>query len=220
MYISLGSDCASKKRMDEYIFKENKQITHAFDWVLSDFNAICYLLEQGIEDKDMFNTNKLSIITKTYDNKYAIKHNDCYFISLHDASCDLSEEDALKLVCEKYNRRLVRFLEYIKNPEHDIVFVGLYDNYNPIQNGNMKIHDKDVLRFYKILNQIAPFNTHKLVLITSDTKNLQNSIKYSKRVQVLDSKNFINMKDYIADWYRFFLDWQEIFDSIIFKNIL
>lgn len=220
MYISLGSDCASKKRMEEYLFKENKQITHIFDWILSDFNAVCYILEQGLYDNDMFNVNKLSIITKTYDNKYAIKHNDCYFISLHDASCDLKEEDALKLVNEKYNRRLARFFEYIKNPENDIVFIGLYDNHNPIQNGNMKIHDKDVQRFYKILNQIAPFNTHKLVLITNETKNLQSSTKYNKRIQVIDSKNFINMKEYIADWYRFFIDWQLLFSEIKFKNIM
>lgn len=218
MYISIGSDCAAKKRMEEFVFKD-KPISHIFDWVLSDLNAVCYILEQSFEDDDFFNIEKLSILTKTIDNKYAIKHNDCYFISLHDASCDIPEKEAKKIVCEKYTRRLKRFIEHIKNPQNELTFIGLFDNHNPIQNGNMKIHDKDILRFFKVINRLSPLNTHKLVIITDNTTNLQGSEHYKNRISIINSKNYIIMKEYVADWYRFFLNWKQIFEDIPFKML-
>lgn len=215
MLVSLGSDCVVKKRLEEFLFKEEKQISHLFDWVLSDFNAVCYILERILEnDFDFFNTNKLSIITKTIENKYAVKHDDCYFISLHDASCELSENEAKKIVCEKFNRRFKRFFDYIKDPKNEITFIGLYDKYNPIQNGNMKIHDKDILRFFNNLNKINPFNTHKLIIITDNDENLNQSKVFTNKVKIIDSKKFINMKEYVQDWYRFFLDWKNIIKEI------
>jgi hypothetical protein len=219
MYVSLGSDCAVKKRLDELFYHE-KQVSQIFDWVLSDFNAVCYILERCVEhEPDIFNVDKLTVITKTIEDKYAVQHNDCYFISLHDASCDLSEDDAKKLVSDMYNRRLKRFLEYIRDPKNDLVFVGLYDKYNPIQNGNMKIHDKDVTRFFKAVNKLCPYNTHKLVIITDNDSHLSFSKSFTNRISVIDSRQFINMKDYVSDWYRFFLDWKAMFEQVKFKQI-
>lgn len=218
MYVSLGSDCAVKKRLEEIIYDE-KQISHIFDWVLSDFNAVCYILERCIEnDTDLFNVDKLTVITKTIENKYAVQHNDCYFISLHDASCEHSEEEAKKIVRDKYNRRLQRFLDFIRDPKSDLTFIGLYDKYNPIQNGNMKIHDKDITRFFRALNKLAPYNTHKLVIITDNETNLSQSKQFTNRIKIIDSKQFINMKEYVTDWYRFFLDWRAMLDQIKFKQ--
>jgi len=217
MIISLGSDCVVKKRLEEFVYND-KQVSHIFDWVLSDLNAVCHILEQYMNFNQYFSIDKLSIITKTIENKYAIKHNDCYFISLHDASCDISENEAKALIVDKYNRRLQRFVDAILNPENEITFIGLYDKYNPIQNGNMKIHDNDVMRFFKIINKLCPMNTHKLILYTDDDNNLKESIKYKNRIQILNSKKYINMKDYVSDWYRFFLNWNDMFfDSKLLK---
>lgn len=216
MYVSLGSDCAVKKRLEEIIYDE-KQISHIFDWVLSDFNAVCHILERSIDNEtDLFNVDKLTVITKTIENKYAVQHNDCYFISLHDAPCELSEEEAKKIVCEKYNRRLKRFIDVLKDPKSDLTFIGLYDKYNPIQNGNMKIHDKDINRFFRAVNKLAPYNTHKLVIITDNETNLTQSKQFTNRIKIIDSKQFINMKDYVTDWYRFFLDWKKMFECVTF----
>ena len=61
-------------------------------------------------------------------------------------------------------------------------------------------------------------NTHKLILYTDDDNNLKESIKYKNRIQILNSKKYINMKDYVSDWYRFFLNWNDMFfDSKLLK---
>lgn len=218
MIVSIGSDCVVKKRLEEFVY-DDKQISNIFDWVLSDLNAVCHIIEQYINFNQFFTVEKLSIITKTIENKYAVKHNDCYFISLHDASCELSEIEAKNLIVEKYNRRLQRFVDVIKDPNNEITFLGLYDKYNPIQNGNMKIHDNDIMRFFKIINKLCPMNTHKLIIFTDDDTCLSDSKRFKNRITIVNSKKFINMKDYVSDWYRFFLNWNDMFlEAKLIKN--
>jgi len=216
MIISLGSDCVVKKRLEEIIWNNNTQISNIFDWVLSDLNAICHILESFHYNPSspFFIPDKLSIITKTIENKYAVKHNDCYFISLHDASCDLSYSDAKLLICDKYNRRLKRFIDLISDVQNQISFVALYDKYNPIQNGVMKIDDTIIFRFFTILSKFNPLNTHKILLLTDDTSNLINSFKYIHRITIINVKQYIILNDFVSDWYRFFLDWNKMFSDL------
>lgn len=213
MYISLGSDCCIKKRMEEFILKE-KEISHMFDWVLSDFKAVIKVLKS---DTSIMNEENFSILTKTIDEKYAIQNKNCYFISLHDAPITVSEEEGIRMVSEKYKRRMERFIEYIKCPDNEITFVGIYDDHNPIQNGNMTITDEDIHEFFEQLHRICPLHNHKLTLVLKDISKLKECMKYKNKVTIIDSEKFINMDIYTRDWYRFFLDWNAI-SGLISKN--
>ena len=214
MLVSLGSDCVAKKRLEEFHFKEKTQ-SNLFDWVLSDFHTVCQILEDTILKKEIFIPKYFKILTKTIDDKYAVSHKQFNFISLHDASIELSETDAIQLVCEKYQRRLKRFIDEIVMSTEQIVFVGVYDKSNPIQQGVMHLGDVDILRFFRMLHTLNPLNTHKLIIIVdSNTKiNIE-----SPRLVTINSDSHINMIEYEKDWYRFYFNWDNIF-SIIEENV-
>lgn len=210
MIISLGSDCVAKKRLEEFYYKEKTQ-SNLFDWVLSDLETVCQVLEDYILKKDIFTPKNFEILTKTIDEKYAIAHKHMNFISLHDAPVTLSEKEAIQTVCDKYTRRLSRFIDEIINSERQLCFMGVYDESNPIQKGVMKVDDVTILRFFRMLHTINPLNSHKLVLIVDSNTVLSTK---SDRVIVIDSDNYINMSSYEKDWYRFYFDWDSIFNAI------
>jgi hypothetical protein len=209
MIISLGSDCVAKKRLEEYYYKDKTQ-SNLFDWVLSDFFAVCQILEDSILKRDIFTNNKFKILTKTVDDKYAISHKKFNFVSLHDAPITLSESEAIEEVCNKYQRRLDRFINDIVMSEQ-ITFMGVYDKSNPIQQGMMHISDADILRFFRMLHTFNPLNKHKLILIVDSKTEIKIN---SDRLKIINSDTFINMIEYEKDWYRFYFNWEDIFDVI------
>jgi hypothetical protein len=210
MIISLGSDCVAKKRLEEFYYNEKTQ-SNLFDWVLSDLTTVCQVLEDHILKKSIFIPKNFEILTKTIDEKYAVSHKHMNFVSLHDAPITLSEDEAIQTVCNKYTRRLNRFITDVINCESPICFLGVYDNSNPIQTGKMYVDDTTILRFFRMLHTINPLNSHKLILVVDSKTKL---LTRSKRVKVINSDEFVNMKSYEKDWYRFYFDWEKIFDLI------
>ena len=203
MYISIGSDCVIKKRLEEFYYG-TKQVSHMFDWVLSDMNAVSYLLRNSECIKD----ENFEIITKTVEGYYVVKHKYCYFVSLHDADVRWGEDSAIYEVVQKYSRRINRLKECIKN---DIItFIGIYDDYNPIHEGNMKPSVEDVMDFFRTLNDINPLNSHSLVLLTNNTNELKD-LNDSHRVHIVNTDDYLDTQKETKDWYRFFLDWKGIF---------
>tara|TARA_B100001996_G_scaffold381171_1_gene370063 strand:- start:862 stop:1509 length:648 start_codon:yes stop_codon:yes gene_type:complete len=209
LIVSVGSDCATKKRVEEHHYKKST-VSHMFDWVLSDFDSVSQIFENSIINFDTFSSENFQIMTKTQENKYAISHKFLNFVSLHDASIELSENDAIKVVSDKYKRRLKRFIELIKNND-EIFFIGTFDNYNPIQYGNMEITNKSIERFFRMIHTFNPLNNHKLIIISNNTSNISIT---NPRLLVINSNDYITMKSFEIDWYRFFLDWDEIFKRV------
>ena len=204
MYVSLGSDCVIKKRLEEYCIGPN-QISHIFDWVLSDLTAVCFMLK----NPDTISEDKFDIITRTNEGFYVIKHKECYFVSLHDAPVTLSEYDAKMLVVDKYKRRLKRMTDLIQ--KCTIEFITINDRFNPIYDGKKSIDTDDICKFFGVINEINPFNEHQITVITDSPENIE---IISSRVKVIDSKEFLDLETMTTDWYRFFLNWEEIFTQI------
>ena len=204
MYISLGSDCVIKKRMEEYYYHE-KQMSQMFDWVLSDILAVSYILK----NPEKISEEYFEIITKTIEGFYVIKHKLCYFISLHDAPISLTEYEAKKSVVAKYKRRLKRLIDLICT--RDLNFIVNYDRFNPIYEGKYMIETKDVIEFFKVLNGINPLHCHTLCIITDSPEKLSLN---TNRIRVIDSKEFLDVETMTNDWYRFFFDWENIIKKI------
>ena len=206
MFVSLGSDCVVKKRLEEYCYG-TKQVSHMFDWVLSDLNAVCYMLK----NIDKIVESQFEIVTKTVEGYYVIRHKLCYFVSLHDAEVTLGEDVAICEVVQKYSRRIDRLIDCIKNDR--ITFIGIFDSYNPIHEGNRSLQVEDVLNFFRTINDINPLNDHSLCLLT-DTPNGINILNDYKRVTIVDIKEYLDINKETKDWYRFFLDWNGLFRRI------
>ena len=209
LIVSVGSDCATKKRLEEHHYKTST-ISHLFDWILSDFDSVSQIFENSIINFDTFSSNNFQVMTKTQDTHYAISHKFLNFISLHDASTELTETNALKLVSEKYKRRLERFISLIKTNEQ-IYFIGTFDKYNPIQQGKMEITDKSIERFFRMIHTISPLNNHKLIILTNNLSQITIS---NTRLLIINTDDYISMDSFEIDWYRFFLDWDNMFKRI------
>ena len=205
MYISLGSDCVTKKRIEEIKFDGEKQKSNIFDWVLIDLKAINFILKHGIH---VFNTDNWYVVCKrTQDDKYIIRNKLCYFVSLHDADSNLSEEEAILKISEMYVRRFNRLIEILRSDE-EIQFVGTYDKLNPIQEGDMVITILDIENFIKNINMYRE-NNFNILLILSDYSHLILPNALPLNVKIINSNEYI-----LKDWYRFHFDWNQIMEKI------
>ena len=206
MYISLGSDCCMRKRIDEFL--NPNQASNCFDWVITDLDSITTIIESTINDCNIFNLSNWQIKCETNENKYCIEHKFCNFVSLHDVNSNVNEAEAYLHVQDKYTRRLNRLIETIRNEK--ITFIGMYDKENELQTGNMMINKAQVVRFWRVINEINPLNDHNLIIIHDNNEFEMNT----GRVKTLYSKKYKTEFTCNKDWYRYYYDWAEIFKSL------
>mgnify|MGYP000135567336 CR=1 FL=1 len=207
MYVSLGSDCVVKKRLEEYCYG-SKQVSHMFDWVLSDLNAVCYMLK----NVDKISEEYFEIVTKTVEGYYVVRHKLCYFVSLHDAEVASGEDVAIFDVVQKYSRRIKRLIDCIKKQD-SITFIGNFDDYNPIHEGNCNLSVEDLMNFFRTINEINPLNNHSLCILTNKPNGIV-SLNEFQRVTIINTREYLDINKETKDWYRFFLDWESLFKRI------
>lgn len=206
MYISIGSDCVTKTRIEEMKYNKEKQESNLFDWVLSDLESVNYILKSGVKG-DTFNIKNWEVLTKTIDDKWAVKNKYCYFISLHDASSSLTYNEAFHIVSDKFIRRLQRFYEKIVT-EENIHFIGVFDKSNPIHTGKNTITTDTLTEFINIVKQYRASKPFTVTVIVEDTCNIDAGV-LPNYVKVIDSN-----AHYVKDWYRFFLNWNDIMSNV------
>ena len=205
MYISIGSDCVTKTRIEELKYDGKKQESNLFDWVLSDLDTVNYILKQG-PNSSIFDITNWEILTKTIDDKWAIKNKSCYFISLHDTSSNLTHNEAFHIVSDKYKRRLLRFFDRV-TLEEELHFIGVFDKSNPIHTGNNILSSTSIAEFQQI---IANLRTTKLPAKSTFVIDDLSQIQY-----IPDNANIIDSNThYLKDWFRFFLDWKNMLSNI------
>lgn len=215
MILSLGSDCCMRTRLNEFIYKENKQISQAFDWVISDIFSIINALEYYENDINVFSNKFLKIECKTQENMYCVSNKFINFISLHDANGNLDEEAAKLHIEQKYTRRLQRFIDVIKNNNH-IAFIGVFDEENCVQKGQMNLDDNIIKKFVSCINKINPINNFKYIFITNNTSSISNNAN----INIIDSNKYIIDNKINNDWYRYYYDWDRIFNDLSLKQYI
>jgi len=201
MYISLGSDCCTRKRLDVHLHLE--QPTLFFDWILSDIDSVLYILDEQKEmNIDQFRTDGV-----TGDGNWIVTHVSYNIISLHDVSSSVEEKLAIQIVFEKLNRRRNRLLEMIKTQE-DISFIAIFDRSNIVNPGRITVNDYDVLRLVTKIGEIRGNFRFKLFMLCE---------KYEQMIHISNVKHF-NLETYNVgdhkDWWRNHLDWNRIFYEI------
>lgn len=120
--ISIGNGCYVRHVIENNYYK-HKIETNFFDWLLSSMNSVNQVF-QSISSLE-FDACDFSIdidsqgTASTYRTNF---NNFGYLISIHDTQKNLPQEEALKIVAEKYNRRLRRLFSHVKNSEK-LIFV-------------------------------------------------------------------------------------------------
>jgi len=211
-FISLGHDCCTRTRINEFILNEIDEASHFFDWILSDFHTVLYVLKSILNNDDIINKKTFNVTGDATDKgNHIICCNTMYLTSLHDVKSTTNVVESIDIICKKYRRRIDRFKHMILN--ENICFICNSDNENPIHYGNINISSQDIRSFFYLLNSIVPNNTHKLIVISNSS--FCESIFSEFRFKHIDSSLFVTHREHPKDWYRWYFDWSKIFDIII-----
>lgn len=207
-FISLGSTCSIAYQLQQL---KLRHCAYPFDWLrvdsldditialknnFADFVTSCQKVTETdkfpISTDDKFpenNTNKeISLIMK---NKYNMKF-------YHD----FDEKTLVEQVNEKYQRRINRFYDFIKDHKN-VCFVRDELKMN-------KINDKMINDFITEVKKINPLINIKIIIVLHNPKN--QPIKLHSN----DSLNVINDTNEFGDWIRPNVDWKNIFEKLIY----
>jgi hypothetical protein len=135
--VSIGHACQVPAHIKNFNLNNNE--TEFFDWLISDFSSIYYLLNN--KDNDIFDINNFtdqSIYTDqgSSDSCLKIEHKKFKMISLHDYSINISwdiDNPTPSIVAEtnnfldKYKRRWIRFKTNFKNFEKNKL-ISVFDH--------------------------------------------------------------------------------------------
>jgi hypothetical protein len=201
VHISLGAACNVRYQISKFEDKESL----FFDWLRIDFNSMCEIFE-NYNDIDKI-LNKNNIIYDENDRYAGLKEKRSkiffkslsYCESIHDLRRNYNDRDLEEFI-EKYKRRFLRIINYIKNNEK-IYFIRYEED------KIMSYDEKD--RFINIIKKINENCDFYLIFIgNQDTKRENNYLELNKN-------NFkIKNKDIKDDWRTDFLDWVGIFNII------
>ncbi len=163
MFISIGNSCKVREAIQRHLSLKTME-TNIFDWVLTNFYSIIYILENidsPFQENDFYDSSETCL------NHRRIQHHKIRFGSIHDIRKDLPYEEQLPQFLEKYNRRLQRFKEHILGNE-TIYFIHLVDcNYNfRLPNKPLYIPSyEEVQSFHKALYKINPHCQYQLHIL-------------------------------------------------------
>ena len=125
VFISLGTSCKVRESIDRYNGFRNE--TNFFDWVLSNFTTVLFVLEH-IDNPDFFLTCNKFIKNPPSSNNpthYIASHTQVYFSSLHDFPVNVEYDDYMITFLEKYKRRILRLKNMIINNTETIHFIHM-----------------------------------------------------------------------------------------------
>jgi hypothetical protein len=182
MYISLsssyaGNACAIRQSIIDYTTNSNE--TNFFDWLVTSMKSVNQILEKMpiIFETNYIYPNPLNTTSINFKNFDLL-------ISHHDIS--EFKDDSINKITEKYNRRYERLINTIKTTTK-INFIRYCKN-------QQNIEEKQILIFYKNINNINPNLLFNFILISDD-----NNLVIPN--ELLKNNNFIyiNLNNYIDD---------------------
>jgi len=208
--ISLGSACQVKANIDKFF---SKQVTHFFDWLITDFKTVLYVLyninhpeyylsEQKITDEDIFKYGK-----SWHPLFHKIENRELKMISIHDFPSETHYSNSINEFINKYNRRIER----LKNIIHSNENVHMIHCIDHQFTENYIMNNSDINDFFEFLHRINPNN--KCILHIVVPPKIQINLDF-----LCQNNVFIY---YLSDTYPCEIDWvNENFNwEIVFNNI-
>ena len=207
--ISLGHACQVKFNIDR-LFKY--QETHFFDWLITDFKSVLYILKninnEKLITKSKFTDKEIFKPGKTWTDCHKIENIEFKMISVHDFALNMDYMDYMDEYILTYNRRLDR-LKNVINSNENIHMIHCLDH--QFTDGYI-INNDDIINFKKYLYDINSNNNCFLHIVIPP--------KYNN----IDFNNLIQDKVYVyylidtqqgsKCWQNTNFNWNIIFDNI------
>lgn len=152
--IPIGGDCGVAEMTKKYGLRK---YAFPFDWICT-YNGISEIIKNDFKYflpdlKEIEDLNIIDGCPNVFNHNYGIKF-------IHD-KLELPEEN------EKYERRIKRFKEILRNPPNEkIIFLKKGFNYHNIDEYELKSEIEDAKEFNKYLqNNYKDFKNYKIIVI-------------------------------------------------------
>lgn len=219
--ISLGHACQVKENINKYYKNLNNRETQIFDWLVTDFKTIIFILHELIKptellQRDKFTTDNVNMNCNCWvDGFHKIEHISIKLISVHDFPITSTFCDTVDTFIETIHRRLDR-LHGLITSNNVIHFIHMLDHqfaacYVPTQ--------KDICELFDIIKQInSTCQCHLHILIPPKYSDIQiKTIHNNVYIYHLDDSNPNSEK---IDWRNYNFNWDVVFKKIDIINSL
>lgn len=222
MLISIGTRCKVRGSFNK--FTKQTSSTNLFDWNISSFKAVLYVLKNIHvpfikEDFEEINSGE-----PEYPSRF-INHtnNKINFLSIHDVSKNRNYDEEMTAFLAKYNRRKDRLSIIISNYKHTIHFIYFIT----IDNDTSEILEDDmpsaveISEFHENIQTLNPNCKYKLHILIHPNyynktdkfnhllvENTNTYVHFMKRLYYIDNVVEENMDGY--NW-----NWAEIYDGLL-----
>jgi len=220
MLISLGSLCKVREAIQRHLCLDRLE-SNLFDWIRSNFGTIVYFIQhidEPIIESDLYDTNIV------FMNNRLVFHNKIKFDIIHDCDAKQTYEEALPVLLEKYNRRLIRLKNNILN-NTKIDFIHLVDCED-----NSKLYiptSQEIALFYEGIQKINPNCNVRLHILLpppncrfakeSDNKSfvftpceINKLANENTLIHYVDQDENVDTNGHVCTHWN----WKKIFDSI------
>lgn len=164
--ISLGFFCSVALEIERIGLRE---FSSPFDWLISDFTSVINLIDNNFED----------FLEIGY--LYQYKHNRAYYINkkynlafFHDFDEYKSLENQINQIQEKYQKRIDRFYQRIKEPTLFIRYIKNYDELKYIENNFDYI--QKILKRFNLANDVLFVANNDIVSKEIKIYNVQSDL--------------------------------------------
>jgi hypothetical protein len=171
-YIPLGSDCSIAYNLQKLNFRKN---AYPFDWIkFNNINDLIDILSNNFKyflDKQFFEikeeSDKFPYIDENWSDisskNIIIKHTKYLITFPHEVKSDNNISEQINNFIEKYNRRIIRLINILKNDSIKKVFIRI------------TFKNEDFEKLNNILSKIC--NNYEIKLIKINKKNKFSSWK-------------------------------------------
>ena len=123
--ISLGFACRVRESIDR--FNGFRTETNFFDWLISNFSTVLFVIQNIDNSSNFLNHNKFVKKGIFFNNltHNTVDHTELYFSSLHDFPINIDYNIYMDTFLEKYKRRLLRLKKIILNNNEKIHFIHM-----------------------------------------------------------------------------------------------
>lgn len=206
--VSLGCFCGPAASMEYNGFRS---FSGPFDWCCTEFTGILHNIENNFNDF-MLRENLMQIDKLAFND---IKNS---FLYNHDLTNNATLDQAYPLIKEKYNRRIVKFLDAIKTPTCFIRALSNKEELLYIRKHYREI--QELLIRYNCNNEII-YIIPKDIGNIGDYKDIPIKIFQIEKYDVTNKNTVMHMFDQnanICEWLRNRVDPRIIADNLFFEN--
>jgi hypothetical protein len=214
MILSLGHACQVKYQIDKHFGGKE---THFYDWLITDFKSVLYVLkninDDTFLDKTNFTTRNIFYNRESWvPTHHKIEHTKFKMISVHDMPSVSDYDSQIDEFVEKYKRRLLRFKELIQSD--DVIHMVCCIDHQ-FCDGYFMSND-DVSIFFSLLHGINSNNKCILHILIPPTYQDQ-SLDIAHPRTFLHKLTIINDEAYT--WHNNNCNWADVFKTITSTKI-